>query len=60
MIHGGIFEPESTEWSNEKCQLQAATEKHRNANQDYFANGIQLPELAVRAASPFDDQPPAE
>ena len=60
VVHKDFFERKNTEWRNEQRLSMEALEKHQLANQNYFADGIQLLELAARAASLFECQPPAE
>ena len=59
-IDNDFFDQKANEWRNEQVRILRDIEQYQNANQSYFEEGIQILELARKASSLFEKQPPLE
>lgn len=60
VIEADFFERKSAEWRSEQARLQGQIDRHRQANQTYLEEGVQLLELAQRMPDLFARQGPRE
>jgi site-specific DNA recombinase len=60
VIDAAFFERKSVGWRDEQQKLLRSIANHQEASQSYFAEGIQLMELARRAPELFEQQEPKE
>jgi hypothetical protein len=55
-----FFEEKSAEWRQEQQGILQNLEQHQSANQNYLEQGVEILELADRAADLFENQPASE
>lgn len=51
-----FFDRKNSDWRTEQTEILGKIEKHQNANSSYLEEGIQLLELAQKAASLYEKQ----
>jgi site-specific DNA recombinase len=51
-----FFDRKNSDWRTEQTEILGKIEKHQNANSSYSEEGIQLLELAQKAASLYEKQ----
>jgi len=55
-VAGGFFDTKAAEWRAEQDRIMRDIERHQAANQNYIEEGIQLLDLARRAADLYEKQ----
>ena len=59
-VDGAFFDKMSAEWREEQNRCQREIDRHREAEQSYMDEGVQILELARNAQSLFERQEPRE